>query len=820
MNVRVSDVEVDMNEAVSDERGSQIAPAPSPRLMPTVNEPKPASEFVQAAFHNRRSSAEEHTLEIDPSTPKKAIHIGPFKIGRTIRQPLQAFTNLVSAFTAPPVIRDAAALTKSRTPQRPLRDLFGAFLAGGELEMSAHIARMHELIEALKWTVHDPANGDLVRLHFHDDGVDLSAADIYKSLGRSMQIFGHLYAARDDFSHAQLSCLKTLKGRLERYRELRTTHPSAGGASSASGAAHRPLRVTVLGGGPVGMRAALEMALLGHRVTVLEARDTCSRLNVLKLWEETTIDLDALGLKLIDPDYANKKQGRASTCRLQLSLLKAALLMGVQVKVDRAHTRFNLAQLGGSCDVLLLATGFQAGLYARLAEEATVSRYEAGGGASLPTSQSGIASDAFQPKPAGKAPAAALAVVCHFARAGTTPQSKAWQRNYEPFDWTVQDARGADDPMRLAEMQRKYGRYCIAPRALAKEGILLENIITYQNKGGAPFTSVPSSYYFIFTLRAEMITACRDDPNVKWPLIKMAHGAPTEGGSRALLQWAKSTEAKGAGGGLDQACLDRFVKRVVTLFTEGYASDPRLIVAQSLPTACALLRETDKQFPRSVDLFDFSERNSLQRAAEVVTAVGARPLAKPMLVLPVGDALQEPFWPEGLGINRGMHNALDACWAANRWPEARAGGHDGIRELVRQRDALYNGKTLQMHGKNRCMLQGYKSDNSKGTSPQPAHSYTPDPATRYHAPLFPEAASASSRYSAAATSLRSSSAAQPARSGTAHAGGASPSSGGASPRAVVVPQTAWEKQTARKADQRTISFSRKVTADKRTYSFA
>jgi hypothetical protein len=29
-------------------------------------------------------------------------------------------------------------------------------------------------------------------------------------------------------------------------------------------------------------------------VTVLEARDKCTRLNVLKLWEETTIDLDHL----------------------------------------------------------------------------------------------------------------------------------------------------------------------------------------------------------------------------------------------------------------------------------------------------------------------------------------------------------------------------------------------------------------------------------------------------------------------------------------------------------------------------------------------
>eukprot|EP00964_Phaeocystis_antarctica_P099370 scaffold65211_cov58-Phaeocystis_antarctica.AAC.2 len=80
-----------------------------------------------------------------------------------------------------------------------------------------------------------------------------------------------------------------------------------------------PLEVVVLGGGPIGMRAAVEMALLGHKVyllwytcygytyygaaeaqgiltmavltmallghkvTVLESRDRCSRLNVLKL---------------------------------------------------------------------------------------------------------------------------------------------------------------------------------------------------------------------------------------------------------------------------------------------------------------------------------------------------------------------------------------------------------------------------------------------------------------------------------------------------------------------------------------------------------
>ena len=33
------------------------------------------------------------------------------------------------------------------------------------------------------------------------------------------------------------------------------------------------------------------------------------------------------------------------------------------------------------------------------------------------------------------------------------------------------------------------------------------------------------------------------------------------------------------------------------------------------------------------------------------------------LVLPVGDALQEPIWTQGLGINRGFHTAMNQAYA-------------------------------------------------------------------------------------------------------------------------------------------------------------
>ena len=38
------------------------------------------------------------------------------------------------------------------------------------------------------------------------------------------------------------------------------------------------------------------------------------------------------------------------------------------------------------------------------------------------------------------------------------------------------------------------------------------------------------------------------------------------------------------------------------------------------------------------------------------------PAGAQLAVLVVGDALLEPFWPEGLGVNRGFLSALDAAW--------------------------------------------------------------------------------------------------------------------------------------------------------------
>lgn len=55
----------------------------------------------------------------------------------------------------------------------------------------------------------------------------------------------------------------------------------------------------VVGGGPAGLRTAIEGALIGaNRVVILEKRNTMHRNNILHLWGFSMKDIAALGGKV------------------------------------------------------------------------------------------------------------------------------------------------------------------------------------------------------------------------------------------------------------------------------------------------------------------------------------------------------------------------------------------------------------------------------------------------------------------------------------------------------------------------------------------
>ena len=81
-------------------------------------------------------------------------------------------------------------------------------------------------------------------------------------------------------------------------------------------------------------------------------------------------------------------------------------------------------------------------------------------------------------------------------------------------------------------------------------------------------------------------------------------------------------------------------------------------------------------------------------------------------IFPIGDSLLEPFWPQGLGSNRGFHSALDAVWAVHVLRQ------DGLAAALLERNFFYD-----------LMLQG----PWRPPLVKPASCWWADPVSRYAA---------------------------------------------------------------------------------------
>ncbi|XP_017582687.1 PREDICTED: protein-methionine sulfoxide oxidase MICAL1 isoform X3 [Corvus brachyrhynchos] len=111
----------------------------------------------------------------------------------------------------------------------------------------------------------------------------------------------------------------------------------AGHKDYDQGTACAGTKCLVVGAGPCGLRAAVELALLallGALVVLLEKRDSFSRNNVLHLWPFTIHDLRALGAKKFYGRFCTGTLDHISIRQLQLILLEVALLLGVEVHIN------------------------------------------------------------------------------------------------------------------------------------------------------------------------------------------------------------------------------------------------------------------------------------------------------------------------------------------------------------------------------------------------------------------------------------------------------------------------------------------------------
>ena len=428
----------------------------------------------------------------------------------------------------------------------------------------------------------------------------------------------------------------------------------------------RQLTAVVLGGGPIGLRAAIELALCGCSVHLIESRDKFVRLNVLHLWEWVEADLIELGIKALDPSvFAAADFKHVATCQMQHSLLKVALLLGV-------HLHFE-------CPVTSLAALEEAGFFAAANAPAAGGRQLRAAyhlmvdatGARCPI----FDSLGFEQVTVLKS-AQALGLVCHMKNGKTKMETQLKESN-----WSHQFH------------QAKF-------TSLADAGVTLQNIVYYRSTGAY---SEWATHYFVMTAQA--------DSMLSFGALKQAAVAhdPNSLCARSNIDYEK---------------MESYCRRAVGAFV------PQL--------------ETHELVPNQLQLFDFSERKQSNRATALVpskklaaSAQGGAAAAaggdggaahSQVLVTRVGDALQEPFWPEGLGINRGFLHCLDCADLAKGYARALAkGGGDlgaALEQLCARREGLFQ-VTKQVSGYNRATeLKPYADKQHK-------LAYQHDPRSRY-----------------------------------------------------------------------------------------
>lgn len=382
----------------------------------------------------------------------------------------------------------------------------------------------------------------------------------------------------------------------------------------------RPLagrRAVCVGGGPVGLRAALEMRLLGADVVVLERRLEFTRINRLHLWSWCADDLKGWGAKVLeppelsfgsDPDFLH-----IGISELQMLLMKVCLLLGVQiffgVEFLGAAPIDHPAQGALAEWEVLLKPGASAEDVPGPVAPTRLRGVSVLIGADGPRSAVSRVFDFQSQEMSALRKEAALGLVANYAN-----QQTSAEKNRRPFSLARQFYES------------------LFKEAESVTGMELENVVCYISS---------QTHYFVMTPTCRSLKA----------LGVLADGeANAEGGLLATLDQDKLAVAA----------------RAVAAFPWRAEDKPMPEATLNSPVGPA-------------SLFDFSRTKRSAAGLRVLESAAAGDsvdgcknatvATRPLLVGLCGDALIEPFWPEGLGIMRGFFAALDVASAAKVWAE-------------------------------------------------------------------------------------------------------------------------------------------------------
>lgn len=375
--------------------------------------------------------------------------------------------------------------------------------------------------------------------------------------------------------------------------------------------------VAVSGAGPCGLRAAVECRMLGYRVTVVERRASFSRHNIIKTWRETVVDLLGFGLQQFIPNFKAHGHCHLGIRQAQIVLLKAALLLGVDF-------HYNMRSVGITRD---------AQAYALCIIPSDTGASPSNDHLSLKPSHSNFEDGVER-----------TSKVDYFEESQSENGALLGREEVPkgslliPFDSLLLAEGESSWMLRNLGFDRKLVRFSQAI------GVVVNLKLQGSSQREAFIVARSNAEW------RESPLGVLDDAGYRLENMEYMQGTDTH----FIVVTVKKSSL------LDTGVLRNDAATALELLSHENVDLDRLYAfGRQLASSVGLSDDVPFADSHPVQIFDFSSKGRcttyLRRLPDSDT-----------LVLPIGDALQNPFWPQGLGLNRGFHNALDAVWALHQ----------------------------------------------------------------------------------------------------------------------------------------------------------
>jgi hypothetical protein len=450
--------------------------------------------------------------------------------------------------------------------------------------------------------------------------------------------------------------------------------------------------VLVSGGGPCGLRSAVELALLGFNVTLVEKRTFFSRHNILKTWTPTVEDLISLGFKTYFPNFQIHGLHAIGTRELQICLLRTALLLGVNF-------------IYGESTAGIIEPGF------------TVP------GDSDPAQWRALTNTiGLVVKPVNSIPSGEVTSNGNQEATDAAPEVTSPKKSDVPSELAF--TAGEQNADRL----EKHSKVDFFEKAMTSDGAILRDqaALPEEIKHVIPFDSLVvaegESSKLIRNLGFDrcvtrfapaigIIVNCnfnRNNSEEKKLKEFVVY--------RSQADWKQTCLGKLSESGVDVENMEymKFSTHFIvvtakkdSLFKFGVLKENKPVIsdalhrdnidfdrlrafARHLATAAGVPATAPLSAAHGVNIFDFSCKGQLTKPFTTLIPknVTTENVHHP-LVLPIGDTLVNPFWPQGLGVNRGFHSSLDAVWTVFLDSIAPTSGSSSRSIALHERDVSH-----------------------------------------------------------------------------------------------------------------------------------